>query len=215
MFDLKRIILNLIPMLLSLSVHECAHAFAADRLGDQTPRREGRLTLSPLAHYDVIGTLVVPAVATMLSGFALIGWAKPVRFVPANLTRRLTMHQGSAIVALAGPMSNLALATLSAATYAVLLKVQPLWVTGAPGDLLRSMLWVNVGLFIFNLIPLPPLDGSHLLPRRFDDFKATVAPYSFVIILVLLNISVVRHYLFEVPVRTVTDLLGAVMGLTA
>lgn len=216
MFDVKRIILNLIPMLLSLSVHEFCHALAADRLGDQTPRREGRLTLSPLAHYDVLGTFIVPAVATVMGGFALIGWARPVRVVPVNLTRRLSMYQGTSIVAAAGPLSNLTLAVLSAGVLGFLAWIQPSRVAGgAAGDLLAAMVQVNVGLFVFNLIPLPPLDGSHLLPRSLDEFKESVAPYSIFIILILLNIPVLRVYLFELPVETATALIWTVFGLRA
>lgn len=197
-------------MLLSLSVHEFSHALAADRLGDATPRRQGRLTLSPLAHYDIFGTFIVPIVATLLSGFALIGWAKPVEFVPANLTRRLSMRQGAAVVALAGPLSNLFLAVVSVALLGVFSQVRPDWVVGTGlGDLLEVMAILNIGLCIFNLLPIPPLDGGYLLPRSFDDLKATIAPYSFLIILILLNISVVREYFFEIPIVTVRGVLGS------
>jgi Zn-dependent protease len=213
-FDPARILLNLIPMLLSLSVHEFAHALAADRLGDNTPRAQGRLTLSPLAHYDLFGTFIVPGIATLLSGFALIGWARPVEFVPANLTRRLSMRQGAAVVALAGPLSNLLLAVIAAAGLGAVGQWWPAQLEGSPvGDLLEALFLMNIGLFIFNLLPLPPLDGSHLLPRSFDDFKATVAPYSFIIILVLLNIQAVREVLFDFPVFYLGSVLGSAFGI--
>ncbi len=213
-FDPARLALNLIPMLLSLSVHEFAHALAADRLGDSTPRVQGRLTLSPLAHYDMVGTFLVPAVATVLSGFALIGWARPVQFVPSNLTRRLTMRQGAALVAIAGPTSNLLLAVVAAGALATLGRFEvgePQ--TGGIVQLFEAMFVLNIGLFVFNLLPLPPLDGSHLLPRSLDDFKASVAPYSFLIILILLNIGVVREYFFTLPVFFVHRQLGSLFGL--
>ncbi len=214
-FDPARLALNLIPMVLSLSVHEYAHALAADRLGDRTPRVQGRLTLSPLAHYDVVGTFLVPVVATIVSGFALIGWARPVQFVPANLTRRLSMRKGAALVAIAGPASNLLLAVLAAGALAALGGSPSL--TGGQGSgivpLFEAMFVLNIGLCIFNLLPLPPLDGSHLLPRSCDDFKANIAPYSFLIILILLNIGVVREYLFTLPVFFVHRQLGALFGL--
>ncbi len=213
MFDLRRILLNLIPMLLSLSVHEFSHALTADKLGDPTPRRQGRLTLSPLAHYDVFGTFIIPIVATMLSGFALIGWARPVEFVPSNLTRRLTMRQGAAVVALAGPLSNLVLSILSVAALSGISAAKPEWLIGTGlRELLEVMAVLNIGLFIFNLFPLPPLDGSYLLPRSADDFKAKVAPYSFLLILILLNIGPVREYLFWLPISTIRGLWGAVFG---
>jgi len=213
-FDVRRLALNLIPMLLSLSVHEFCHAWAADRLGDRTPRVQGRLTLSPLAHYDVLGTFVIPAVATMMSGFALIGWAKPVQFVPANLTRRFTMRQGAALVAIAGPASNFILATASAAALAVLARTAPGTLVGSGlGELLNVMVILNIGLCIFNLLPMPPLDGAYLLPRSLDQFKASIAPYSFLLILILLNIRLVREYLFDFPVFALRGLLGSVFGV--
>ncbi len=213
MFDVPRLALNLIPMLLSLSVHEFSHAWVADRLGDRTPKVQGRLTLSPLAHYDVLGTFVIPAVATLMSGFALIGWAKPVQFVPANFTRSVTMRQGAALVAIAGPASNLALATLSAAAIAVLAQTAPGALGSGLGELLNVMVILNIGLCVFNLLPMPPLDGSHLLPRSLDDFKASIAPYSFLLILILLNIRVVREYLFDLPVFALRGMLGSLFGI--
>lgn len=201
LFDPARIVLNLIPMALSLSVHEFAHALAADRLGDRTPRAQGRLTLSPLAHYDLWGTIIVPAFATLLSGFALIGWAKPVQFVPSNFTRKISMRKGAALVALAGPMSNLMLAFIAAAGLGAVYAWLPSQTGGGPLlELLQAMFFINIGLCVFNLLPLPPLDGSHLLPRSMDDLKASIAPYSFIIIIVLLNIEATRTLLFDFPV---------------
>jgi Zn-dependent protease len=213
-FDPARIVLNLIPMALSLSVHEFAHALAADRLGDRTPRAQGRLTLSPLAHYDLFGTIIVPAVATLLSGFALIGWAKPVQFVPANLTRKISMRNGAALVAMAGPLSNLFLAFLAAAGLAAVYAWLPAESRGtALAELLQAMFFINIGLCVFNLLPLPPLDGSHLLPRSFDELKASIAPYSFIIILILLNIAPVRHVLFDFPVFFLGSFLSSLFDL--
>jgi Zn-dependent protease len=212
--DFRRIILNLIPMLLSLSVHEFAHALVADRLGDDTPRRQGRLTLSPLAHYDIFGTFLIPAVATMMGGFALIGWAKPVEFNPGRMTRKLRMGQASALVAMAGPASNLGLACLSAGLLAALQHNSPDLVFGtAFGELLGAMVLVNIALFVFNLLPMPPLDGSYLLPRSLDDLKARIAPYSFLLILILLNISFIRETLFALPVRFIGGVIGSVFGV--
>jgi Zn-dependent protease len=213
-FDLRLIVLNLIPMLLSLSVHEFSHALVADRLGDDTPRRQGRLTLSPLAHYDMLGTFVIPAVATALNGFAMIGWAKPVEFVPSRMRRTITMRKGSILVAVAGPFSNLILAVLAAATMAILLRTQPELLLGTGlGELLRAMFLLNIGLCVFNLLPIPPLDGSYLLPRSMEGFKEAVAPYSFLLMLVLLNVDPIRETLFAFPVRVLGGALGSVFGL--
>lgn len=193
----RRIVLNLVPMVLSLTVHEFAHAYVADRLGDDTPRRQGRLTLSPMAHYDVFGTLLVPIAAVYFAGFAMIGWARPVEFSPAALSRRFTMRTGAALVALAGPLSNLALAVLS---------------LGAPATS-QSMYIINVGLCIFNLLPLPPLDGSRLLPRSLDDLQQAVAPYSFLLLLAILYSGTLRHVLLEVPMQVVAGGLEALFRI--
>ncbi|HEX2732945.1 MAG TPA: site-2 protease family protein [Polyangiaceae bacterium] len=215
MFDPARIVLNLIPMALSLSVHEYAHALVADRLGDRTPRMQGRLTLSPLAHYDLFGTIIVPAVATLLSGFALIGWARPVEFVPANMTRKLSMRAGGALVAIAGPLSNLLLAFLAAAALGAVNTWLPAQADGsALSELLRAMFYINIGLCVFNLLPLPPLDGAHLLPRSFDDLKANIAPYSFILILILLNVSAIRTVVFDFPVFFLGRMLASLFHLS-
>jgi Zn-dependent protease len=213
-FDLRRIILNLIPMLLSLTVHEFAHAWVANRLGDDTPRRQGRLTLSPLAHYDVMGTFVIPAISTMLGGYALIGWAKPVEVNPGRMTRKLTMRKAMALVAVAGPASNLALSVLAAAVMALLLKYRPELLIGTGiGELLQAMFLLNIGLCVFNLLPIPPLDGSRLLPRNLDSFKEAVAPYSFLLMLLVLNIAPLRQLLLDFPIRVLGSLIGVAFSL--
>jgi Zn-dependent protease len=209
----RRIVLNLVPMVLSLSVHEFAHALTADRLGDGTPRRQGRLTLSPLAHYDVFGTFLVPIAAIVLGGsFAFIGWARPVEFYPQNLTRRVSMRSGIALVAIAGPLSNLLLATLSIAILAAIAQVSPQMLFAQDGRgalvyLLRAMFIINIGLCIFNLLPLPPLDGSRLLPRSLDGVQEMLAPMSFLILLLILYSDTLRRYLIEIPVVALTSAL--------
>lgn len=203
--------LNLITMLLSLSVHEYCHARIADWLGDDTPRRQGRLTLSPMAHYDVFGTFLVPIFAALFSPFALIGWARPVETVPSNYTRRITMRRGMTLVAAAGPASNLVLALFSSLLLGIVLAQYPdagtrADLAGASAQFLLTMLWVNVGLCIFNLIPLPPLDGSRLLPPSLDEFQTRVAPFSFLIILVILNVPILSNA-FLLPVTHVASTL--------
>jgi Zn-dependent protease len=215
---IRALALNLITMVLSLSVHEFAHAVVADRLGDDTPRRQGRLTLSPLEHYDVFGTFIIPTIATLLGGFAWIGWARPVETVPSNYTRRLNMRTGEVLVAVAGPLSNLLLATMSIAALSVFSHVDPGMGAGqgtpaAVAELLKAMFFVNIGLCVFNLIPLPPLDGSRLLPRSLDEFQRAVAPWSFVIILLILNVPMLRT-LFVVPVVVIGTTLQVVFGVT-
>jgi Zn-dependent protease len=216
---LRRIVLNLVPMVLSLSVHEFAHALVADRLGDDTPRRQGRLTLSPLEHYDVFGTFIVPIAATVFGGsYAFIGWARPVEFSPMNLTRKYSMRTGTILVAVAGPLSNLVLAVISIAALAVVAHLSPQLLIAKDGwgglvYLLRAMFIINVGLCIFNLLPLPPLDGSRLLPRSLDSVQEMLAPMSFLILLLVLYSDTLRHYLIELPVGALSSTLETVFAV--
>jgi Zn-dependent protease len=140
----------LIAMLVGLTVHEASHAWVASRLGDDTAKRAGRLTLNPLRHLDPIGALAI-----LFIGF---GWAKPVPVSPWQL--RHGPRVGMALVAAAGPLSNLLLAIAAAALWRLgIPRGMPEWV----GLLAQVMVWLNVGLLLFNLIPLAPLDGSSVL----------------------------------------------------
>ncbi len=152
--------------ILSLSFHEFAHAWSAWRLGDDTASREGRLTLNPLAHIDLLGTIILPLLGVPF------GWAEPVPVNPARFRRDVTMSRGMAITASAGPLSNVLLATVAAVLLGLGLRLAPELVDrGTPGRFfLMAMLQMNVGLALFNLLPVPPLDGSRvvawLLPYR-------------------------------------------------
>jgi Zn-dependent protease len=167
--ELAGAIPNLIVLVLSLTVHEFFHAWAAWRLGDDTAARAGRLTLNPVPHVDVLGTIILPLMN------APIGWAKPVPVNPARFRRDVKMSTGDTLVSLAGPASNLALGLVAAIAFGLLARFAPDAVqTGTPGNalLIRFML-VNAGLAIFNVLPVPPLDGSHvaghLVPLRYRD----------------------------------------------
>lgn len=161
-------LLAVVAMILSSAVHEWAHAMTAVKLGDDTPQREGRATLNPVAHIDPVGTLVMPAIGAFFGGM-LIGWAKPVSFRPMNFRRDVSMRRGTLLVALAGPLSNLVLFFLCL----TILKVVTLaagtniWSENATvhaiGLLLNVSLFVNLVLFFFNLLPAPPLDGFRIL----------------------------------------------------
>jgi Zn-dependent protease len=151
---------------LSLTVHEFAHAWMALRLGDDTAERAGRLTLNPLVHIDVLGTLILPVIARF-------GWAKPVPYDPTRFRRSISMGTGSALVSAAGPASNVLLAILSALVLGLLYRLAPGLVAEgtAGGFFLENLVVLNCGLAIFNLLPVPPLDGGGLigglLPYRF------------------------------------------------
>lgn len=158
-----------LALVLSLAVHEFAHAYTADRLGDPTPRRYGRVTLNPIAHLDPVGTLLL-----LVAGF---GFAKPVPINPGNLGRWGTMW-----VAAAGPISNIVIAVLCA----VLLKVLP--PTTLTLTILLTVMSINVVLAIFNLIPIPLLDGSRILGALVPSLGRSLAqfeaqPFSFLIVM--------------------------------
>jgi Zn-dependent protease len=179
-FDIQRGLLLLPPLLLSLSFHEWAHAWSASRLGDDTAQRMGRLTLNPLAHADLFGTILLPLLGVPF------GWAKPVPVNPARFRRGVKMSTGMMITAGAGPLSNFFLATVSAIIIGVTARFAPGVLASGNGvrDLLVMMVILNVTLGVFNLVPLPPLDGSRivdgLMPLRlrpaWDQFSR-IAPF--------------------------------------
>ena len=144
------VILILIPTII---VHEVSHGFIADRLGDPTARNAGRLTLNPIPHIDPFGSILLPAMLALANG-PLFGWAKPVPVNPARFTNP-TGHM--AITAVAGPVSNIVLAALLARLVLPNLN-------GIPGEIVFWVVVLNLYLAVFNMLPIPPLDGSRLLP---------------------------------------------------
>jgi Zn-dependent protease len=146
-----------VTLLIAFTIHELAHAVSADRLGDMTPRRMGRITLNPLAHLDPIGTIML-----LVAGF---GWAKPVMVNPYNM--RGNPRTMMALVALAGPASNLLMASMAAIPFRLGLIdftfTSSNAIVPSPDFMLSQFLWINIILAIFNLIPIPPLDGYKIL----------------------------------------------------
>ena len=182
------IILSIIILIFSVILHEVSHGFMADWLGDPTARLAGRLTLNPLKHIDPVGSILVPLI-TSLFGFTF-GWAKPVPYNPYNLRNK---RQGEFLIALAGPASNLLLAIIFGTI--IRFTATPLTVNGPFITVLSYVVLINIVLAIFNLIPLPPLDGSKLLfsvlPNQYGRFRRTLELYAPVFVLVVVFVTIV------------------------
>jgi len=188
--DFAGIFISFIVLLFSLTVHEMAHAWTADRLGDPTARLLGRVSLNPIVHADLIGTVVFPLIS-MVSGAMLIGWAKPV---PVNLRYLHHPRRDYMLVAAAGPVSNLVLAVFAAILLAIV-PVSPQTmgesnVSVPIATLLTRLVNLNVLLAVFNMLPIPPLDGGNvlagLLPPNLAELLNKVRPYGFVLLYALI-----------------------------
>jgi Zn-dependent protease len=169
---------------ISLAVHEFAHAYVAYKKGDNTAKNQGRLTLNPIKHIDLFGSVLMPFMA-FASGFALIGWAKPVPVDRRNFRNQL---KDDALVSLAGPASNFLLAILFFILFVVITKVP---IEFAFRESVINMIWFgvyfNIFLCLFNLLPLPPLDGSHILydlfPNRFTASLLNLGIYGSILLI--------------------------------
>ncbi len=191
----QKISIYLIPTLLAIILHEVSHGWVADRLGDSTARYSGRLTLNPVAHIDLFGTIILPLVLLITPGNFIFGYAKPVPINPYNLRNP---RRDIIWVSLAGILTNLALAAVSAMLFRFVASASPgSWsLIAIPlAMMLRVSVMINIILAIFNAIPIPPLDGSrvlaHLLPPEQAAVFSKLEPYGFIIILLLFFTGVI------------------------
>jgi Zn-dependent protease len=191
---LEEVIPVAIILILSLSFHEAAHAWTADRLGDPTARMLGRLTLNPLAHIDWIGTVLFPLIGMLNPNLPVIGWAKPV---PVNMRNLRAPRRDFAMVALAGPVSNLLIAIVAA-----LIVNTTMSGYSTTSAILIRVVSMNVLLAVFNMIPVPPLDGGNVLagfvPETVARVIDQVRPYGFLVLYALLLTGVLSD--FVVPI---------------
>lgn len=191
-----------LPVLFAITFHEAGHALVAYRCGDDTAKRQGRLSINPFVHIDLLGTIIVPIVVAYLSHFQFIfGWAKPV---PINWGRLKHPKRDAALVALAGPLMNFLMAMVFYFFYWVL-STQAM--TSNLSQLFfietaRAGILVNLVLGWFNLLPIPPLDGSRLLsawlPYRLNQRFLQLEPYGFLIILILIYVGLIQAWLQQI-----------------
>jgi Zn-dependent protease len=188
-------------LIVAVMLHEVSHGLVARRLGDRTAEAAGRLTLNPLRHIDPFGSVLLPALLA-LSGSPVFGWAKPVPVNPRVFRRPM---EGMALTALAGPVSNLGLALVAG-------RVLLPFTTGFLADLVWAFGLINVVLAVFNLLPIPPLDGSRMLPlflnERLRAAYAKIEPYGFLILFALLFIVPGATRWLSTPIFTVAEWLG-------
>ncbi|HYE85323.1 MAG TPA: site-2 protease family protein [Vicinamibacterales bacterium] len=211
--DFTQLLIQMVVLIASLSVHEAAHAWAANRLGDPTARHLGRLSLNPAVHVDPIGTLLFPVIA-MLTNLPIIGWAKPV---PVDVRHLRHPKRDFALIAAAGPASNVVLAVVGAALLAVVPDTPPGDIAGnALSDplmaLLRMFVILNVLLAIFNMLPVPPLDGGNVLigvlPHAGARVVEQLRPYGFIILYALMLTGTLNFLLDDVAYFFLRLLLG-------
>lgn len=209
--DIATLISRAIVLLVAFTIHELAHAYTADYLGDPTPRRQGRITLNPLAHLDPFGTIML-----LISGF---GWAKPVMVNPLNM--RGNYRTSMAIVALAGPLSNIVMAVLFAIPFRLGLMQASMGSGGvipSMGSLFTQFVFINVVLALFNLIPVPPLDGykilQGILPAEMAYQLRPLEQYGFLILILLIfllpnfGIDILGTVVWQPTFRIVGLLIG-------
>lgn len=187
------LIIRIVALVFSIIIHEVAHGYVAYRLGDPTARNAKRLTLNPLAHIDLMGSILLPLFLIIAKSPVLLGWAKPVPFDPRYFR---DVKKGIMMVGLAGPASNLILAVIAG----IIFRIFPLG--GIIGLFLAHVCLINVILAIFNLIPIPPLDGSRVvigfLPSHMVRGYLSLERYGFLIIFGLLYLGVLDYFLIPI-----------------
>ena len=206
--NILNILIGMIAFIISGSVHEFSHAFAAYKLGDDTAKKAGRLTLNPIAHIDIFGSIFFPLISA-ITGFAIIGWMRPV---PVNRNYLKNPSKDHALTAFAGPFSNF----LQASLWLIVLKllvdigVQPRGIFEIVYKFIDLFFRINLYLMIFNLLPIPPLDGGwilrHFLPEQGKKLYDKYIRYGFIILYALLFIGGLK--ILFTPISVIISLIG-------
>ena len=216
-----KVLIWAVPVLFSIVVHEVAHGWMANKLGDDTAKRMGRLTLNPISHIDPLGTIILPLIMIIMGG-PVFGWAKPVPFNPYNFRKNIDPKTGAMWVAAAGPGSNLILAFMATfvfvATHKFFSNISPALFLSIT-QLMNALLIINLVLASLNLIPIPPLDGSKILfrflPPSYEVPFRKLERYGFLILILLVFtgafskiISVPMEFLLNLFISIVNALLS-------
>lgn len=204
--------LSIIVLLFSVIVHEVMHGVIALKFGDHTAERAGRLTLNPIPHIDLFGTILLPALLIFTGSPILFGWAKPVPVNPLNFS---SLRKGELLVSAAGILANFSLAILAALIYH-LLNALPQTFPALLGSLLRFTVLINLVLGIFNLFPIPPLDGSKILlsqlPYNLAKSYQKIERYGFLILLILLMVPLGRGSLLQSILGFFVGIFSSLLG---
>lgn len=201
---IRQLVISALPILIAITFHETAHGYIANRLGDPTARLMGRLTLNPIAHIDMVGTIIMPAMLLILSnGQFVFGYAKPVPINPSNFNNP---KKDMAMSAAAGPITNVSLAVISALILKLLVFPMSSFLPSAITTpltlmLMQSIKW-NIVLAVFNMIPVPPLDGGRvlvgLLPHRQAVSYSRIEPYGMIIVIVLIMSGIAKYFIYPI-----------------